>query len=48
MDMKAYFGTVNHDKLMYYIERKVQDRRVLRLIRQYLKSGIMIDGLFQT
>lgn len=48
MDMKAYFDTVNHDKLMHYIEEKVQDRRVLRLIRQYLKSGIMIDGLFQT
>ena len=47
MDMKAYFDTVNHDKLMYYLEEKVQDKRVLRLIRHYLKSGIMIDGLFQ-
>ncbi len=47
MDMKAYFDTVNHDKLMYYIEKKVQDQRVLRLIRQYLKSGMMINGLFQ-
>lgn len=47
MDMKAYFDTVNHDKLMYYIEKKVQDKRVLRLVRQYLKSGIMINGLFQ-
>lgn len=46
--MKAYFDTVNHDKLMYYIEEKVQDKRVLRLIRQYLKSGIMINGLFQS
>ncbi|WP_445683656.1 group II intron reverse transcriptase/maturase [Sporosarcina sp. FSL K6-3457] len=47
IDMKAYFDTVNHDKLMYYIERKVQDKRVLHLIRQYLKSGIMINGLFE-
>nr|WP_233212268.1 group II intron reverse transcriptase/maturase [Sporosarcina sp. P16b] len=47
IDMKAYFDTVNHDKLMYYIERKVQDKRVLRLIRQYLKSGILINGLFE-
>ncbi|MFD1927047.1 group II intron reverse transcriptase/maturase [Sporosarcina siberiensis] len=45
LDMKAYFDTVNHDKLMYYIEKKVQDKRILRLIRQYLKSGILIDGL---
>jgi len=48
IDMKAYFDTVNHDKLMYYIERKVQDKRVLHLIRQYLKSGIMVNGLFET
>jgi len=47
MDMKAYFDTVNHDKLMHHIEKKVQDKRVLRLIRQYLKSGIMVNGLFQ-
>lgn len=47
MDMKAYFDTVNHDKLMSYLEKKIQDKRVLRLIRQYLKSGIMVDGLFQ-
>jgi len=45
IDMKAYFDTVNHDKLMYYIEKKVQDKRVLRLIHQYLKSGILTDGL---
>lgn len=47
IDMKAYFDTVNHDKLMYYIEKKVQDKRVLHLIRQYLKSGIMVNGLFE-
>lgn len=47
IDMKAYFDTVNHDKLMYYIEDKVQDKRILRLIRQYLKSGIMVNGLFE-
>ena len=45
IDMKAYFDTVNHDKLMFYIEKKVKDKRVLNLIRQYLKSGIMEDGL---
>lgn len=47
IDMKAYFDTVNHDKLMYYIEEKVQDKRVLQLIRQYLRSGIMVNGLFE-
>ena len=47
IDMKAYFDTVNHDKLMYFIERKVTDKRVLRLIRLYLQSGIMTNGLVE-
>lgn len=45
IDMKAYFDTVNHDKLMYLIEKKVQDKQVLCLIRRYLMSGIMENGL---
>ncbi|UUI01970.1 group II intron reverse transcriptase/maturase [Oceanobacillus jeddahense] len=47
LDMKAYFDTVNHDKLMYFVEKQITDKRVLRLIRRYLLSGIMIDGIFQ-
>ncbi|KAF1296621.1 group II intron reverse transcriptase/maturase [Enterococcus sp. JM4C] len=45
IDMKAYFDTVNHDKLMFLIEKRVKDKQVLRLIRQYLMSGIMENGL---
>lgn len=45
IDMKAYFDTVNHDKLMYLIGKKVKDKQVLRLIRRYLMSGIMENGL---
>ena len=45
IDMKAYFDTVNHDKLMYFIERKVKDKQVLKLIRQYLMSGVMENGV---
>ena len=45
IDMKAYFDTVNHDKLMYLIEKKVKDKQVLCLIRQYLMSGVMENGL---
>jgi len=45
IDLKAYFDTINHDKLMYLIEKKVKDKRVLWLIRRYLQSGIMEDGL---
>ncbi|MFD1414770.1 reverse transcriptase domain-containing protein, partial [Oceanobacillus jeddahense] len=47
LDMKAYFDTVNHDKLMCFVEKQITDKRVLRLIRRYLLSGIMIDGIFQ-
>ena len=47
IDMKAYFDTVNHDKLMYFLEKKVDDKRVLRLIRLYLQSGIMVNGLVE-
>lgn len=45
IDIKAYFDTGNHDKLMYLIEKKVKDKQVLCLIRQYLMSGIMENGL---
>lgn len=45
IDLAKYFDTVNHDILMELIARKVSDRRVLRLIRRYLKSGIMINGV---
>ena len=44
MDLEQFFDEVNHDILLSRISRKVKDRRVLYLIRQYLKSGIMIDG----
>jgi RNA-directed DNA polymerase len=46
LDLKQYFDTINHDKLMYFVEKKVQDKQVLKLIRKYLQSGVMMDGLF--
>jgi group II intron reverse transcriptase/maturase len=44
IDLARYFDTVNHDKLMSLIARKVRDKRVLELIRLYLVSGIMLNG----
>ena len=32
---------------MYYVEKEVKDKRVLKLIRQYLQSGIMVNGMFE-
>jgi len=45
IDLARYFDTVNHDKLMSLVARKVKDKRVLKLIRAYLASGVMINGV---
>ena len=45
IDLEKFFDRVNHDKLMSRIARKVKDKRVLKLIRQYLESGIMNNGI---
>jgi len=45
MDLEKFFDRVNHDILMARIARKVEDKRVLRLIRQYLNAGIMEKGV---
>ena len=44
-DLKAFFDTVNHDRLMGHLRQKVKDRRVLALIRRYLRAGVVMpDG----
>jgi len=45
IDLARYFDTVNHDKVMSLVARKVKDKRVLKLIRAYLNSGVMINGV---
>ena len=45
IDLEKFFDRVNHDILMSRIARKVEDGRVLRLIRRYLEAGIMTDGV---
>ena len=45
IDLATYFDTVNHDKLMRILSETIEDSRVLALIRKYLQSGIMINGL---
>lgn len=45
IDLARYFDTVNHDKLMSLAARKIKDKRVLKLIRLYLESGVMINGV---
>jgi len=45
IDLAKYFDTVNHDTLLGLVEREVKDKAVLKLIRKFLKSGVMANGL---
>jgi len=45
IDLEKFFDQVNHDKLMSRLATRVNDKRVLKLIRRYLTSGVMIGGL---
>lgn len=45
MDLEKFFDEVNHDILMSRVARKVKDKKVLLLIRRYLNSGIMFNGI---
>ena len=45
LDLEKFFDRVNHDKLMAAIARRVRDKRMLRLLRAFLESGVMENGL---
>ena len=45
MDLEKFFDRVNHDLLMQKLSTKIDDRRVLCLIRRYLEAGMMADGM---
>jgi len=46
-DIRGFFDRVNHEWLLKFLQQRVGDQRVLRLITRMLKAGIMEDGLIQ-
>jgi RNA-directed DNA polymerase len=45
LDLEKFFDRVNHDKLMGQIAKRVEDKRLRKLIRAFLKAGVMEGGL---
>jgi len=45
VDLSKYFDTLNHELLMNLLHRQIQDKQVTELIKRYLKSGVMENGV---
>lgn len=45
IDLEKFFDKVSHDRLMYLLSRRIDDKATLRLIRKYLTSGILEGGM---
>nr|WP_240159887.1 group II intron reverse transcriptase/maturase [Paenibacillus aceris] len=46
VEITGYFDNISHSKLMKLVEERICDRRILKLIRQWLEAGVMKDGVW--
>jgi len=44
-DIRSFFDTVSHDWLIRFLEHRIGDQRIIRLVRKWLKAGILEDGV---
>jgi RNA-directed DNA polymerase len=47
LDIQRYFDRIQHEWVMRFLEHRIADKRIIRLIRQWLRAGVMEDGRWQ-
>ena len=43
-DLRSFFDTISHDWLVRFVEHRIGDRRIIRLLRKWLQAGVLEDG----